>query len=245
MDDELGRADKHIAEIKEKIARQREIVRKQVLSWKPRDASRRLLRNLEDALRAIERRRALIADFDNVQTTLRRRQSKLRRLLARTHSILPPSVMGALTGVVEDAMDAVGANMGNVQIRDAAENLRIVASSQFGPEFLEFFDVVQDGCSTVCGAALREGHRIAVRNVATSPIFQGSHELEVMLRARAIACVSTPLIDSTGQVIGMLNLHWQKPWDLGTAEFHALEPVVSEATKLASLAQDTLIRGRL
>src|SRR5262245_37729681 len=92
----------------------------------------------------------------------------------------------ALATMLDDAIDAIGADMGNIQLLDAAGHLWIAVSRGFGSEFLEFFAVVHSG-GAACGTALQEMRRVAVREVARSPIFENTASLEIMQRARALA----------------------------------------------------------
>jgi signal transduction histidine kinase/CheY-like chemotaxis protein len=63
----------------------------------------------------------------------------------------------------------------------------------------------------VCGVALREGRRVIVEDVTTSPVYAGTPTLEVQLRAGVRAVQSTPLLGSSGELVGMLSTHYRTP----------------------------------
>jgi anti-sigma B factor antagonist len=82
---------------------------------------------------------------------------------------------------VEVAMRG-GADMVNVQLRDQAGALRIVAQEGFRRPFLDFFEVVDD-TESACGVALGSGRSVWVSDVARSGIFAGAPSLSSRCRS--------------------------------------------------------------
>ncbi len=79
------------------------------------------------------------------------------RTIPRPDSLLPK--------VLEGALSLTGADFGNIQILDPATgSLKIVTQAGFGPEFLDYFAVVDDNQSA-CGRAARQGAQIVVADV--------------------------------------------------------------------------------
>ncbi|BBA68799.1 Oxygen sensor histidine kinase NreB [Geobacter sulfurreducens] len=115
-----------------------------------------------------------------------------------------------LEEIIEAAIAITGADMGNLQLLDASGALKIVAHRGFGAPFLDFFSTVRDGCAC-CGTALRLGTRMVIEDVTQSPVFAGTPALEVMLDAGARAVQSTPLVSSSGPLLGMLSTHYRSP----------------------------------
>jgi len=68
-----------------------------------------------------------------------------------------------------------------------------------GPEFLDYFAVVEDVHST-CGRAARQGARTAVADVRADPGFTPHQEIAAAAGFRAVQ--STPLVDYAGHLIG-------------------------------------------
>jgi hypothetical protein len=115
-----------------------------------------------------------------------------------------------LSGFLKSAIEASGADFGNVQLFDPAQQaLRIVAQVGFGKEFLDFFDMVRDDDDCACGSALKTGSRIVVADVATAAVFRDSGSRDVILRANVRAVQSTPLIDPAGKLLGVLSTHYK------------------------------------
>jgi hypothetical protein len=129
---------------------------------------------------------------------------------------------------LEAAIELTGADMGNVQLLDAAGGeLRIEAQRGFQQPFLEFFARVRVDHGSACGAALRQGRRVVVPDVASSALF-GVDAQRAMLEAHALAAVCTPLIES-GRPFGMLSTHYRRPRAPSVLDQQLLD-LVSERT---------------
>ena len=57
-----AQADRHIAELKSHIARERQVIEKAIQKGRDTDISESMLHAMEDGLRAVERHRRLILD---------------------------------------------------------------------------------------------------------------------------------------------------------------------------------------
>jgi GAF domain-containing protein len=112
--------------------------------------------------------------------------------------------------------------MANIQLYDpASAALRIEAQRGFSQPFLEFFDCVPDG-HAVCGRAFKTRAQVSVEDVAESPIFLGTPALEVVLDAGVRAVLLTPMVGSTGRMLGILSTHRRRPWRPRHRELHLL-----------------------
>jgi hypothetical protein len=106
-------------------------------------------------------------------------------------------------------MALVGGDFGDIQIVDPATgSLRLITQAGFGPEFLDYFAVVEDVHST-CRRAARQGAQTAVADVRADPRFTPHREIAAAARFRAAQ--STPLVDYAGHLIGMVSTHFQRP----------------------------------
>jgi hypothetical protein len=59
--------------------------------------------------------------------------------------------------------------------------------------------------------SLNHRMRITVDDVAVSYLFVGTPALDVMMAANARAVHSTPLLSSSGRLMGVISTHWQRP----------------------------------
>jgi len=133
------------------------------------------------------------------------------------------SDLTALTEVLEAAIVLTRAAMGNIQLLDPATGtLRIAVQRGFRQPFLDFFARVHDG-QAACGTALQRAERIVVEEVAQSAIFAGTPALDVLLDAGARAVQSTPILDGSGRVRGMLSTHYGEPRRLKTDDLRLLD----------------------
>jgi GAF domain-containing protein len=126
------------------------------------------------------------------------------------HSLLVDrdSVLG---WTVSTALRITKANMANLQLFDPGRGaLHIAAQYGFGRQFLDYFDSVHEG-EAACGEAFKARGRVVVEDVTESPIFRGTTALEVLLDTGVRAVQSTPLIDGSGTILGILSTHWSSP----------------------------------
>jgi hypothetical protein len=109
------------------------------------------------------------------------------------------------------AIEATGADFGNVQLFDASnQELRIVAQQGFGSGFLTYFErVLPRSCS--CGEALNRGSRVVVPDVGSDPLFRDRQTQDVMQRAHVRSVQSTPLFNRSGKLIGVVSTHFDRP----------------------------------
>jgi len=153
----------------------------------------------EQALEAAQQR--LATDLDAM--------TRLHRL---STSFVREDLAAVLEEVVATAIAITGADMGNLQLLDRSTGrLNIVAHRGHEKWWMDFFSSVADGKGASCGAALEQRTRVVVEDVTTSPVFVGTAALDVQLRAGVRAAQSTPLVSSSGAVVGMISTHWRKP----------------------------------
>ena len=135
--------------------------------------------------------------------------------------------------IVDNALNAVvngtAAARANVQLV-SEDGLRIVGHLGFQQPFLDFFANVGHDTPSTCGAAAKAAKRIVVSDVESDAIFAGTHAGEVMLQAGARACVSTPILDPAGQLVGMLSTHYEAPHEPPSDELEAIDVVCRRAS---------------
>jgi hypothetical protein len=120
-----------------------------------------------------------------------------------------PRFSALLPKVLEGALSLTGADYGNIQIIDPATgSLSIVTQAGFGPDFLDYFAVVDDeGCA--CGRAAKNAAQVVVDDVYSDPGFAPHREIAAASGFRAVQ--STPLADYAGRLVGMVSTHFQRP----------------------------------
>jgi hypothetical protein len=108
------------------------------------------------------------------------------------------------------ALSLAGAGRGNLQLVDQETgSLVIVAEHGFGPEFLEYFAVVNDDRSA-CGRAAKRRAQTVISDVMTDPGFAAHRAIAAAAGFRAV--MATPLTDRDGRLIGMVSTHYRRPY---------------------------------
>ena len=134
----------------------------------------------------------------------------LRRLAYLAEELgTAPGLDSLLPRILDRALLLMGADFGHIQLLDpAAGVLRIVAQSGFGPEFLDYFAVVDDD-RTAGGRAARSGVQAVIADVSTDP---GSLPHRAVAAAAGFQAVqSTPLAEGSGRLIGAISTYFRRP----------------------------------
>jgi PAS domain S-box-containing protein len=122
------------------------------------------------------------------------------------------------------------ADKGNLQLRETSSGmLKIAAHKGFDQPFLDFFAAVGEGEGAACGHALRERGRTIVEDVTNSEIFKNQESLAVLLAAGVHAVQSTPLVSTSGTVLGMISTHFNHPHCPSERELRLLDLLARQA----------------
>jgi PAS domain S-box-containing protein len=117
----------------------------------------------------------------------------------------------ALEEVIDAAILVTTAERGTIQLLDpAAGVLRIVAHRGFAKPFLDLLNEVPMG-QGAWSAALERGERVIVEDLEVNPSFSGTPALAVQRAAGVRAVQSTPLLDSSGRILGVFSTHYGRP----------------------------------
>jgi GAF domain-containing protein len=133
--------------------------------------------------------------------------------------------------LLRSCIEVTAANFGNVQLFDSSRrSLRIVAQEGFGSEFLEYFQTVCSGIFS-CGEAMNQRSRVIVPDVARDLLFQDKRTRDVMHRANVHACQSTPLVASSGEFIGVVSTHFDRPRKFSSKVLKDVDALVEPMVK--------------
>jgi two-component sensor histidine kinase len=134
-----------------------------------------------------------------------------------------------LEAILDAAIFITRADKGNIQLFDAGANALVIKAQRgFSQPFLDFFRHVHAG-SAACGAALGSAERLVVEDVAHSTLLAGTAALEVLSAAGVRAVQSTPLVSSTGRVLGVVSTHFTAPRQPSEAELRRLDLLARQA----------------
>lgn len=128
------------------------------------------------------------------------------------------------------------ADLGNVQLMDWKTGyLEIASQHGFGEEFLTFFNRVSAGDGSACGRALRRHEPIIIQDVMSDSEFTPCQTIACRAGFRAVQ--STPIVSSSGALIGVLSTHFPSP-------HRPSERTMAALKDLAQLAANTIILRR-
>jgi len=114
-----------------------------------------------------------------------------------------------LERALEGAMSLLEADFGNIQLRQPHNGtLGIAAHSGFDSEFLDYFSEVSDS-SSACGRASNRQVQVVIPDVNEDETFEPHREIAAGSRFRAVQ--STPLVDRSHRVIGVVSTHFRQP----------------------------------
>ena len=137
---------------------------------------------------------------------------------------------GCLQKILKVAIAITEADKGNLQLWERGSGgLKIAAQQGFDQPFLDFFATVQEDEGACCGRALREGGRIVAEDVTQSEIFAGQDSLNVLLAAGVRAVQSTPLVSTSGTVLGMISTHFSHPHRPSERELRLIDLLARQA----------------
>jgi signal transduction histidine kinase len=157
--------------------------------------------------------------------------AKSKRLQEISARLIPEGNVDALLAdILRAAIDFMDADMGSIQLYDAAENeLRIIVHEGFEPSYVKSFESIKPGDQCACAAAMEINQRIVVPDVEASEFFADRPSLAIQLRAGVRAMQSTPLISRSGRILGILSTHWRRPHEPGLRELRLLDMLARQA----------------
>jgi signal transduction histidine kinase/DNA-binding response OmpR family regulator len=170
--------------------------------------SRELLARLGASLKLARQRREfnerLARDLDAI-----RRLYEVGNLCARSDSQLAT----CLRELLEAAIAIMTADSGNIQLLDYdSGTLEVAAHSGLEQPVSGSFAQVKTGEAPVCDAAMQRAHRVIIEDVTRSELLARQAARDVLVTAGIRAMQATPLLSSTGQVLGMISTHFSQPY---------------------------------
>jgi two-component sensor histidine kinase len=201
-------------------------------------ASLTALRHIEQEQRSLRDKETLIAELEWRAEELRVSREQLAadlEVATRLYDVGARCVRAGhevdqcLEAILDTAIFITRADKGNIQLFDAGANALVIKAQRgFSQPFLDFFRHVRAG-SAACGSALAAAERLVVEDVGESARFAGTEALEVLRAAGVRAVQSTPLVGSTGRVLGMVSTHFSSPKRPSEPELRRLDLLVRQA----------------
>jgi GAF domain-containing protein len=159
------------------------------------------------------------------------------------YAIAVDSLDGASHGslhqrMLNAAVRLTGSDFASLQLLDPErDELWLIAHHGFPADTAAFWDRVGVESGTACGKALERNQRIVVPDVEEAPFIRGTIDLRVFQDAGIRAVQTTPLIDKSHRLVGMLSTHWRKPHKPAPIELERFDVLAREVANV--LACDT------
>jgi len=143
-------------------------------------------------------------------------------------------VQPILDWLLHRAVDLSQTGFGNVQLMSwAAGHLEIKAQQGFDETFLKFFERVRIQDGSACARALRNREAIVIEDITADEAFSPCRK--VLSRAGLRAVQSTPIVSSSGALLGVMSTHFGAPHRPTKIELRELQHT-------AQIAANALIR---
>ena len=117
--------------------------------------------------------------------------------------------------IVDTAVRVMRSDFASLQMlfpeRGTGGELQLLAFRGFNPEAARFWEWVRADSKSTCGLALLTGERAIAPEIATCEFMAGSEDQQIYLQTGIHACQTTPLIGSSGRIVGMISTHWRTP----------------------------------
>lgn len=142
---------------------------------------------------------------------------------------------GDYNHIVAAARTLMRSDAASIQELDGDSRLKLLAHTGFHPESAAFWAFVDADVGSVCGRALTAQKRVVMPDIDK---FQTDPDnMAAFSRSGIMSVQSTPLVASSGRIVGMMSTHWNHP-HTPSAESYRFFDI------LARLAADFIERSR-
>jgi len=140
-----------------------------------------------------------------------------------------PRAVVVANEVLEQAVTLMGAQFGAMQLYVSTQDtLLMIASRNFGAEFVDLFACFTPDGRTACSRALAARRRVVVEDVANDELFAPHSGAAISAGFRSV--MSTPLTGAAGEVIGMVSTHFAVPHSCSNDRLGRLDDYIRTAS---------------
>lgn len=147
---------------------------------------------------------------------------------------------GELYGKIVDAAVSIGrSQFGTMQMLcpqgDASGHggeLQLLCSRGLPPEAVGFWQWVNPAAYSSCTMALKLGQRAVIPDFEEWNEIAGTEDLLAFRRAGIRSAQTTPLLSRTGNLLGMISTHWDKPHTPSERDLRLLDLLARQAADL-------------
>jgi len=158
-----------------------------------------------------------------------------------THFINGQGIEALFEHVLDAAVALMHSDFASMQVAELnRENvlvLRLLASRGFHPESARHWQIVGMDDQASCGAALRNGERVCIRDTEAWKALSGTADLVAYRRSGIRAVQSTPLISRSRGWLGMISTHWRQPYLPSESELRTFDILARQVADLIERKQ--------
>lgn len=154
-----------------------------------------------------------------------------------------------LTNLLQNVLDSVielhRADCGHIQLYDQAQgSLTLAAHRGFEQDYLDRLAGANADSLFACGLVLRSRQAVIIEDVMTDARYEGLREVAAAAGYRAVQ--ATPLLDRTGDLIGILSIHFRGTHRISEHELRMTDLYARQAADAiaAKLAEEALREGK-
>jgi GAF domain-containing protein len=142
--------------------------------------------------------------------------------------LLEPELHEVLDNLLQHAMMMCGTKAGTIQLLNETNNsLEIATSFGLSDEFIMHFRIVTCDDGSVCGRALAKKETIFIDDLTKDRSF--ARHLNLALQNNIRAVQSSPLISSSGRIVGMMSVHFATPGKVSKVNVQEFESYCTKA----------------
>jgi PAS domain S-box-containing protein len=145
--------------------------------------------------------------------------------------------------LVASAVAITNADMGTIQLLEG-NRLKIASQQGFDPALAPIFEVFDIDVGEVATNVLRR-ERVIIEDVADSPLIRNAEAVELILAAGVRAIQSTPLLNRSGELLGVLSTHYRTPQRPSARTLRMLDLLARQAADLIEQRQAERLRDAL
>jgi two-component system, chemotaxis family, CheB/CheR fusion protein len=168
-------------------------------------------RSLDDRIEGVVLTFADITARRQAEDALSEELRAMARLQQLSTRIVEASQLEApLSDILDAAIELLRADFGHIQLYDPDRRvLRTAVQRGFDEEVLRRIAEVGAGNTSASGIALSRDQQVIIEDVATGPAYTGVQEIARLSGYRAVQ--ATPLLTTSGKLVGMLSTHFREP----------------------------------
>ncbi len=135
-----------------------------------------------------------------------------------------------LTAVLDSALALSATTRGCIQLFDN-KTLKIVAERGYSDSWLLYWESVSFDQGS-CGNALSRKKSFSIPDVRNAKNIYKDEALAIQLQENIYASHSTPIVSDSGQLLGMLSIHYNVPTDLQSEQLLIIDSLAKHAADI-------------